>query len=158
MPEILNEWPLWYLALIGYTALVGYRALRDQSRIAASLRQTESLAPTPNDRAYLMGQRAARWAQALGWVIGACLLLVGWNWARALVAVSYAASAWLTFRDYAIGCAEGRKAAELASAHEYVRGRIQPRSPDYLFAGAIMTMTRVLPFAATIYAIVRLSS
>jgi hypothetical protein len=68
------------------------------------------------------------------------------------VAAGYAVSARRSYSDVAKGFAEGRKSVALAAAIEYVHGRIAPSNADYLAAGVIVGVTRVLPLVATLVA------
>ena len=156
MGEVLARWPVWYWLLAAYTASLSVGALRHYARAASALREAERQAADEGARSRLQGQRAGGWARAASWLVAGLLLLTGWDWIRIIVAAAYARSAFTSVRAYATGFAEGRKAASLAAAPEYVSGRVAPRTPDYLVAGLFVAATRGLPLAALLYAIVRL--
>jgi len=150
--QSIARWPAWYLVLIGYTALVALSALRAQARITASIRGALATVTDPGERARLTGMLVGGWARAIVWLVAVVLLLAGTVWALTIVAVVYAFSAKKAYSDYAQGFAEGRKAAALAAAPEYVRGRVPPRTPDFVSAGVFTGVTRLLPLAATLIA------
>jgi hypothetical protein len=156
MGEQIATWPAWYWLLAAYTASLSVGTLRQYARAASALREAERHAPDEAARSRLRGQRAGGWARAAAWLAAGLLLLTGWDWIRIIVAAAYARSAFTSIRAYATGFAEGRKAASLAAAPEYVSGRAAPRAPDYLAAGLFVAATRGLPLAALLYAIVRL--
>jgi hypothetical protein len=152
MVHLLTRWPIWYQVLIGYTALVGVLALREAAKRAANLAPTSLPVSAPYDRGHVAGQQAAIWMRALTWFIGAALLVTGAQWALTVVAVGYAISARRGYGEYAQGFAEGRKAVQLASAHEYVAGRVPPDRMAFFAAGVFITVTRILPLGATLVA------
>lgn len=145
--------PYWYLLLVVYTAVLGVRALRDQRRIAAELRALERATVDPRARGELAGRRVAGWTQSLGWLLAAGLLLTGRAWAITIVAIAYAASARRAYAGFARGFAEGMKAAELAAAPEYVRGRATPGRRDRTAALIYVSITRLVPLGALLVAL-----
>jgi hypothetical protein len=83
-------------------------------------------------------------------------LLTGTVWALTIVAVGYFLSAKEAYPEFAQGFAEGRKSVELAAAYEYVQARVPPRRVDYVAAGLLVGVTRILPLAATLVAMTSL--
>jgi hypothetical protein len=152
MPQSLTRWPVWYLVLIGYTAVLALSALRTRSAADSALRRQVTATTDPHGRGLVMGERVAGWVRASGWLVAVVLLLLGSVWALTLVATGYVLSARRYYHDFARGFAEGRKSAELAAAHDYVQGRVPPRSVDYLAAGVVVAVARILPLAATLVA------
>jgi len=73
-----------------------------------------------------------------------------------LVVLGFAYSGYYGFRDYAVGFAEGRRAASLAAAPEYVRGRIAPTRADFAASALNTFVTRIVPLVVLVYAIVTL--
>src|SRR5258705_11817321 len=143
MVEVFGRWPLWYWLLVAYTTVLGIRGAWDYAHLTHALRDAELQARDDLERSRLRGQRAGAGFRVGSWLVGSLLLLTGWNWVRVLVAIAYARSAIKTFRQYATGFAEGRKAASLAAAPEYVSGRVAPRMPDHFAAGLFVVVTRV---------------
>lgn len=156
MSDLVTRWPYWYLILVAYTAWMAINELRHQRNVSTALHEAATASASPGERARAHGQRAGGWARAAVWLVCAMLLLGGWTWVRVLVALGYAVSARRSVADFARGFAEGRKSAELAAAHEYVRGRVPPRAGDYLVANCFALVTRGVPLAALIYAIIAL--
>lgn len=156
MSDLVTRWPSWYLVLIAYTVLVAVSELWRQRQVSTALRNTAAASQSPGERARAEGQRVGGWVRAGSWLVGALLLFGGWSWARGLVAVGYAIHARRSVRDFATGFAEGRRSAELAAAHEYVRGRVAPRAVDYFVASCFTLVTSGLPLAAVLYAIATL--
>ena len=89
----------------------------------------------------------------MGWFVAAGLLFTGRTWAIAIVAIAYASSARRSYGQFAQGFAEGVKASELAAAAEYVRGRVAVRGRDRAVALVYVTLTRIIPLAATLVAL-----
>jgi hypothetical protein len=150
------HWPTWYFALIAYTAYLAVGALRYQARVVQSIRSAAPIDISERERAYAAGRQVGIWMRAGSWLIAALLLLIGTSWSCTLVAIGYGFSARASFREYARGFAEGRKAAELAAAPEYVRGRITPQPPDLLAAAVITLVLRIAPAVASLYMALRL--
>lgn len=152
MLEMIARWPTWYLVLIAYTAVLGLSALRVQWKVASAIKQLEAGVTDPRERGRLAGERAGGWARASAWLVGAVLLLTGSVWALTIVATGYVLSARHGYYQFAQGFAEGRKAEKLAAAHEYVHGRVPPRAADYVAAGLVVGIARILPLVATLVA------
>jgi hypothetical protein len=149
----LAELPTWYLLLVAYTAILGVRALRDQSKIARELRALERATSDPFARGESAGRRVRGWTGSLGWLFAAGLLLTGRTWAITIVGVAYAMSARRVYGQFAPGFAEGFKSVELASAPEYVRGRVTPGARDRAAAFVYVLMTRLVPLGAVLVAL-----
>ena len=156
MFENVGNWPLWYWFLAAYTAALSIPRVRVYARQLGPLRAAARSAPSDLERGRVRGQQVGGGLRAISWLVGGLLLVGGWDWARLAVAIAYARSTMTSFRDYATGFAEGRKAASLAAAPEYVRGRVSPRAPDYFAATLFAGLTRVLPLTLVAVAIVRL--
>jgi len=156
MPDLVTRWPYWYLILVAYTAWISISELRRQRHVSTGLQDAATASSSPGERARAQGQRVGGWVRAATWFVCAVLLLGGWTWARVFVALGYAISARRSVIDFARGAAEGRKSAELASAHEYVRGRVSPQAADYLLANGFTLVTRGIPLAAVTYSIIAL--
>jgi hypothetical protein len=156
MFEHLPRWPIWYWVLAIYTGSLSVVAARRNARRRAALRAVELSAKDDVERSFRRGERVGGTAGVGKWFVGGLLLIGGWNWARILVAIAYVQSARAGYRAFATGFAEGRKSAALASAPEYVRGRVPPRMPDFVAAALVVGVTRGLPFAGVVYAIARL--
>lgn len=154
MVQLLTRWPLWYQVLIGYTAAMGVWALRDASERASALQHSSLTDLAPFDKGHLVGQHVGIWTHALSWFGGVGLLLGGAPWALALVAVGYALSARRTYNEFAQGFAEGRKSVELASAPEYVHGRVPPDTIARVVAALFVAITRLVPLGATLVAMI----
>jgi len=153
MHSSLATWPTWYILLIAYTAILGVRALRHQSANAAVLQALERSTTDPRQRGEFAGRRVAGWTWALGWFVAAGLLLTGRSWAIMIVAIAYAMSARRSYGQFAQGFAEGLKSVELAAAWEYVRGRVTPGARDHAAALVYVSLTRLIPLAATLVAL-----
>lgn len=156
MLEYFGRWPLWYWLLVGYTAALSIGAMRRNARRERAPVRPEPSSNDDRERARRQGERVGRIVGSASWLVGALLLLPGWNWARAVVAIAYARSASRGFHDFAVGFAEGRKSASLAAAPEYVRGRVPPQATDYVAAALQVGVARGIPLVAVLYAIVRL--
>jgi hypothetical protein len=139
--------------LVAYTAILGVRALREQSNIAAQLRASGEATADPHARGELVGRRVAGWTKALGWILAAGLLLTGRSWGIEIVAVAYLVSARRAYAQFALGFAEGLKAAELAAAPEYVRGRAVPGARERSAALLYVLVTRLVPVGALLVAL-----
>ena len=126
--------------------------MREAGKRAANLAPTSLPLTAPYDRGHRAGQLAAIWMRALTWFVGAALLMTGAPWALTVVAAGYATSARRAYGEYAQGFAEGRKAVQLAAAHEYVEGRVPPDRMAFFAAGVFITVTRILPLGATLVA------
>jgi len=153
MHSPLAMWPTWYVLLIAYTAILGVLAIRHQSANASALHALERSTTDPRQRGELAGQRIGGWTRSFGWLVAAGLLVTGRSWAIMIVAIAYAMSARRSYGQFAQGFAEGLKSVELAAAWEYVRGRVTPGARDQAAALVYVTLTRLIPLAATLVAL-----
>lgn len=159
IPRVVSPpftWPLWYWLLAAYTAALSTGTARRVARLERAASSAELPTSDPLERRRRQGRRVGRLFAAGSWLLAGLLLLPGWDWARVVVAIAYARSAFKGVHDFAIGFAEGRKSASLAAAPEYVRGRVSPRATDHLVAALYVGVTRGIPLVAVLYAIVRL--
>lgn len=154
MQDFFARWPPWYWVLVLYTLGRGIGALRRYQKVYAPwIAQAASTISSPRQQGWVFGARIRRLLPPFLWILGAACLLTGVWWMRALVALGHLFPMRTEFRDFAVGMAEGRKAAELAAAAEYVRGRATPRPLDHVLAAIVVTVTCFLPFAATLYSL-----
>ncbi len=153
MLELLVQWPVWYLALVAYCVYLAVDVWRRFRHLPPDLAGKPSSEMTPHERGQVAGYRGATMARIIAWLSAGAGLLTGADWVRAIFAVVWTWSVPTAFRDYAIGFATGRKAAELAAAPEYVMGRAARKPLDYAAAAGYVGVTRLIPAAAVLYAI-----
>ena len=156
MPEALTKWPMWYLGLVGYVLCLSVIAFRYFLKVHAALAASATERTTPRERGHAAGYRAAVFSWVILWTGGAVGLLLGAQWLRAMLALALVWSARLTFSEYAIGFAGGRKSVELAAAPEYVMGRVKPKAADYAAAAVYVGLTKILPLMVVVYSMLAL--
>ena len=115
-----------------YCVLRGFRAALRLRRLAAT---------HARPRAFTVGGTAF----VILYVGGGLAVLAGVPGVRWLLATDLLRVAWREIQQNARAAAEGRKAAELASAWEYVRGRAAPSLADYVIATIVASPTNILP-------------
>ena len=156
MPEVLSNWPIWFLGLAGYCLCLAVIALRHFRKVHAALATSATERTTARERGQAAGYRAAVFSWVILWTVGAVGLLLGAQWLRAVLALAFVLSARLTYVEYASGFAGGRKSVELAAAPEYVMGRIKPKASDYAAAAVYVGITKIVPLMAVLYAMLAL--
>ncbi len=150
---LIAQWPWWYLLLVVYCFYLGIDPVRCYWRSRPALRTAAAQASTPHERGRVAGYRARLLMPAIGWPMAALGLLWGPLWIRCGVAVAFVASARSSFRDFAVGFAEGRKAVELAASPEYVRGRARPARAALAAAAVYVALRHGVPLVALVYSI-----
>jgi len=148
-----TQWPAWYLVLAAYCVYQGVSAFRHFRTLKPHIDSARAGATTPHERGQVAGYQLRILLPVVAWPIAAFGLLTGANLIRAVLIIAFAWSVRTGFRDYALGVATGRKAAELAAAPEYVAGRVQPGRTEYAIATAYFGVTCLLPIAGLLYAI-----
>jgi hypothetical protein len=152
--EVLARWPPWYWLLVLYTRGRGIGALRRYHTVYAPwIAQSVPTISSPRQQGWVLGARIRYLLPPILWILGAAGLFAGVWWIRPFVAFGHLVPVRRQFRDFAVGMAEGRKAAKLAAAAEYVRGRATPRPFDQAIAAIVVSVTCFLPFVATLYSL-----
>jgi hypothetical protein len=152
VPYIISQWPVWYLGIVAYVMLLGLFELRSLLAARAEYASLLAAAQTPRERGRIHGYRLGVIVRILQWLVGGGLLLIGWIWVQILVAGLLLWGAPRLARDFAQGVAEGRKSAELASAIEYVAGRVKPTAVDWSAGALVSGLLRVVPAVALLLA------